>query len=139
MDAESRQAVIEREIRARLSPQPGDPLYIYLADLLLAVKKIATSEAVKILDYGAGLAPYRSLFPRGEYRTADVGSALTIRDGLIGTPARNEAFATPDYIISPDGRVPETSNIFDFVLSTQVLEHVADSQLHVSECFRLLS
>ncbi len=63
---------IEREIQARLFPKPGDPLYLHLADLLLVMRKAATSESVTILDYGAGLAPYRSLFPNSQYRTADV-------------------------------------------------------------------
>jgi len=133
-----RPIVVERGIRERLFPKPGDPLYLPLSDLLLAVRKAATSEPVTVLDYGAGLAPYRSLFPNSQYRTADVGRSETCCDGLIGTPARNENFEAPDYTIAPDGRVPEESNTFDYILSTQVLEHVPDPDTHLSECFRLL-
>jgi len=137
-DEELRQAIVEKGIRERLFSKPGDPLYLPLSDLLLAVKKAATSEPVTVLDYGAGLAPYRTLFPNSQYRTADVGRSETCCDGLIGTPARNENFEAPDYTISPDGRIPEESNKLDYILSTQVLEHVPNPETHLSECFRLL-
>ena len=89
---ESLRQLVEREIHARLFPKPGDLLYLHLADLLLAVKKVATSEPVTVLDYGAGLAPYRSLFPNSQYRTADVASSTTFCDGLIGTPGKKRGF-----------------------------------------------
>jgi SAM-dependent methyltransferase len=111
----------EEGIRERLLPKPGDRLYFPLADLLLTLQKIATSDSLTILDYGAGLAPYCSLFPNSHYRRADI-----------------EAFADPDYIIAPDGRVPETSQTFDVVLSSQVLEHVIEPEIYLSESFRLL-
>jgi SAM-dependent methyltransferase len=137
-DEKLKQTLVERGISERLFPKPGDPLYLVLSDLLLAVKKGATPEPVTVLDYGAGLAPYRSLFPNSQYRTADVESTIASCDGLIGTPARNECFATPDYVILPDGCIPEGSNTFDYILSTQVLEHVPNSEAYLSECFRLL-
>ena len=133
-----RSIVVERGIRERLFPKPGDPLYLPLSDLLLAVRKMATPEPVTVLDYGAGLAPYRSLFPNSQYRTADVASSTTFCDGLIGTPERNEYFAAPDYTILPDGCIQAEANTFDCILSTQVLEHVARPDTHLSECFRLL-
>jgi SAM-dependent methyltransferase len=137
-DENLRQTIVERGIRERLFPKPGDPLYLSLSDLLLAVREMATPEPVTVLDYGAGLAPYRSLFPNSQYRTADVASTTTFCDGLIGTPKRNEFFVAPDYTILPDGRVPEESNTFDCIVSTQVLEHVTKPDTYLSECFRLL-
>src|SRR5262249_527743 len=101
--------------------------------------KVATLDRVKILDYGAGLAPYRRLFPHADYRTADVGPSLVVRNGFVATPARNEAFATPDYTISADGSVEAESFSFDYVLSTQVLEHVVDPQMHLAESLRVLT
>ena len=129
---------VERELHARLFPKPGDPLYLHLADLLLAVTKAATSDSLTLLDYGAGLTPYRSLFPNSQYRTADVACSKTFCDGLIGTPARNDAFATPDYTILPDGRIPEESGMFDYILSTQVLEHVPNSGTYSQSALDLL-
>jgi SAM-dependent methyltransferase len=137
-DEKLKQTLIDRGLHERLLPNPGDPLYLPLSDLLLAVRKEAMSSPLTVLDYGAGLAPYRSLFPNSEYRTADVGRSETFCDGLIGTPARNENFEAPDYTILPDGRVPEESATFDYILSTQVLEHVPNPETHLSECFRLL-
>ena len=107
--------------RQRAFPQPGDPHYLHLADLILALNKIETLEALTILDYGAGVSPYRSLFRNSDYRQADITD-----------------FGKPAYLIRENGTVPEKSNIFDMVLSTQVLEHVDDPDAYLSECFRLL-
>jgi SAM-dependent methyltransferase len=41
-------------------------------------------------------------------------------------------------ILNPDGTVPAPDASFDAVLSTQVLEHVLDPALYLSECFRVL-
>lgn len=108
-------------IRQRLCPQPGDQHYLCLADLILALRRVETYDALTILDYGAGASPYRSLFPNSQYRRADIA-----------------AFEDPEYIIMGSGTVPEKSNVFDLVLSTQVLEHVNNPDTYLSECFRLL-
>jgi SAM-dependent methyltransferase len=108
-------------LRKRLHPQPGEPGYLHRADLLLALQGEATSETVTILDYGAGVSPFRSLFPNSDYRRADI-----------------VAFGAPDYLIDAQGTVPEKSRVFDVVLSTQVLTHVEDPKIYLSECFRLL-
>jgi SAM-dependent methyltransferase len=108
-------------LRQRSSPIPGDPHYLCLIDLLLALKRIESTDRLIILDYGAGVSPYRYLFPNSEYRRADIGDLVK-----------------PDYLIKQDGSVPEESNVFDMVLSTQVLEHVDDPEAYLCECFRLL-
>jgi len=108
-------------IRARIAPLPGDPFYLHLRDLLDAIRGYSSSEPLCILDYGAGLSPYRSLFPNARYLRADVTDA----DGV-------------EYVISDDGRISAQSEVFDLVLSTQVLEHVAAPLTYLSECFRVL-
>jgi SAM-dependent methyltransferase len=128
----------ENLIQERLFPKPGDRYYLHLTDLLLAVREFATSEAVTMLDYGAGSSPYRSLFPHSEYRRADIASTPSADCGLTETRGRDEVYPDPDYIISPDGRVPRESSTLDLILSTQVLEHVRDPETYLSECFRLL-
>jgi SAM-dependent methyltransferase len=66
--------------------------------------------------------PYRSFFGPGvEY----VGADLEGNEGAAIT-------------LSPDGSVPVANESFDAVLSTQVLEHVQDPRLYLSECFRVL-
>jgi hypothetical protein len=77
----------EEYMRERACPRPGDGLYLILADLLLALKRVDTSGVQTILDYGAGVAPYRSLFSDRGYRRADI-----------------TADAEPEYLISGDGR-----------------------------------
>ncbi|MEO8256927.1 MAG: class I SAM-dependent methyltransferase [Acidobacteriota bacterium] len=132
--------VVAQASRERLEPQPGDPLYLPQSDLLLAMRDLVIPDGLRLLDYGAGLSPYRPLFPNADYRTADVGAAISYdaTSGLIQTPDRNPYFADPDYTLAPDGSVPAADGSFDFVLSTQALEHVANADTHLSECFRLL-
>jgi SAM-dependent methyltransferase len=108
-------------VRQRICPRPSDKFYLALSDLLLAVKRLETAEKLVVLDYGAGGSPYRSLFSNSDYRQAD-------------------AFSSPDsdYVITPEGTVPEHASVFDLILSTQVLEHVEYPSVYLSECFRLL-
>jgi SAM-dependent methyltransferase len=108
-------------VRHRLAPRRGDVLYVACSDLLLAVKRLATNAPIRILDYGADLAPYRALFPNSEYRCAD----LAARPGV-------------DYVVRQDGTLGVPSEAFDLVLSTQVVEHVARPPTYFGECFRLL-
>jgi SAM-dependent methyltransferase len=76
----------------------------------------------RVVDYGCGKAPYRAWFPP----TTDFVAA-----DLPGNPD-----ATLE--IAPDGTLPLPDASADAVLSTQVLEHLADPQLYLRECFRVL-
>jgi SAM-dependent methyltransferase len=75
-----------------------------------------------VIDYGCAQRPYRRLLPAGvDYVGAD----------LPGNPAA-------DVVLDADGRVPLPDASADAVLSTQVLEHVADPAVYLAECRRLL-
>lgn len=75
-----------------------------------------------MLDYGCADMPYRDFFGSDiEYVGADL--------------AGNDQAALH---LLPDGTVPADDASFDAVLSTQVLEHVQDPRLYLSECFRAL-
>jgi SAM-dependent methyltransferase len=89
--------------------------------LLLALKKEVAPMSGTILDFGAGISPYRPLSPDSVYRTADIVDTFG-----------------PDYVIDKNGSVPERSGVLDLVLSTQVLAHVRDPQHYLAECFRLV-
>jgi SAM-dependent methyltransferase len=110
-------------LRERLSPQEGDFTYLHLADLRLALEAVRTDLPITVLDYGCGGSPYRSLFPNSIYKRADY---------LEGN------LDSLDYVLSEDSRVNESDNAFDFILSTQVLEHVASPAIYLAECYRLL-
>jgi len=110
-------------LRQRMAPQPGDSLYLHLADLRLAIEHLRSDAPLTLLDYGSGGSPYRSLFPRADYRRADFLQADA--DQL-------------DYLLDEYSRVQEESQTFDLILSTQVAEHVTDPAIYFAECFRLL-
>jgi SAM-dependent methyltransferase len=76
----------------------------------------------RILDYGCAEVPYRSFFSeRVEFVAADL-------------PGNPHATLT----LNDDATVPSADAGFDAVLSTQVLEHVVDPALYLSECHRVL-
>src|SRR3954452_20960562 len=76
----------------------------------------------RILDYGCADVPYRTFFPStAEYVGAD----------LPGN-------ANASLELNTDGTVPCPDDSFDAVLSTQVLEHVVDPSVYLTECFRAL-
>ena len=108
-------------LRQRLEPRPGDPDYLHLSDLILALSEHRSNEQISVLDYGCGGSPYRGLFPNADYKRADFG-----------------AMAGLDYVIGDDSRVAEEDGKFDLILSTQVAEHVSHPAVYFTECARLL-
>jgi SAM-dependent methyltransferase len=109
-------------IRKRLDPRPGDPEYLHLSDLLLAVKELIPENVDRVLDFGCGGSPYRSLFGSCVYHRADlVGSAPDL-----------------DFEYGLDSLLSASSFDYDCVLSSQVLEHVGSPSVYLQECFRVL-
>lgn len=75
-----------------------------------------------VLDYGSAESPYRRFFAPG---------TAWIAADLEGNP-------DADVQLRPDGSLPLPEASVDAVLSTQVLEHVGDPELHLAECLRVL-
>lgn len=85
-------------------------------------KDLAVVSGGSVLDYGCADLPYRHFFPEDiSYVGAD----------LPGNPVASLE-------LNQDGTVPVEDGLYDAVISTQVLEHVVDPPLYLSECFRVL-
>jgi SAM-dependent methyltransferase len=111
----------------RLRPPPHSRLRWTLIFLSDRMRRVAESELLvggeSLLDFGCGNKPYRELFSKkfGRHVGADIAGN-----------------SDADLVIGDDGRVPSPAESFDGVLSSQVLEHVADPRLYLGEAYRLL-
>ena len=81
------------------------------------------TKAPVLLDYGCGNMPYRPVF--------EAKMANYIGADLEGNP---EA----DLILGSDGQIPLADQSCDIVLSSQVLEHVANPKRYLAEAHRVL-
>lgn len=84
----------------------------------------SVSSGARVLDVGAGDAPYRELFDHADYITADWGNSP--HEG------------SPDVTASGDA-LPFADASFEAALLTQVLEHVPEPVATLSEVFRVLA
>lgn len=107
--------------RYKTRPVYADIDYAHLADLNYFLQQQGTTDTLIILDYGAGASPYRSYFPKADYRRADITGADYLR-----------------YHIGEDSRIDETDETFDLILSTQVAEHLPSPRAYFEESLRLL-
>lgn len=108
-------------IKERIKPRLGNLYYLSLSDLLILMRRFATNDSIKVLDYGAGNSPYASLFPNAVYHRADYMD-----------------FEGVDFKVNEDSKLPLDSDTYDLVLSTQVAEHLLSPASYFSEAFRVL-
>lgn len=95
--------------------------------ILAFVRRVAGSLPVgaKVIDVGAGNAPFRELFAHASYVTADW-------ENSIYRPT-----IAPD-IRAPANKLPVEDAGFDAILCTDVLEHVAEPASVLEEFYRVL-
>lgn len=85
----------------------------------------ALPAGARVLDAGAGNAPYRELFAHCEYTTSDWAGS-------------EHAGAANADVIAPLDELPLPEQSFDAILNTQVLEHVVDPARVLAELYRVL-
>lgn len=81
----------------------------------------------RVLDVGAGQAPWRELLRNAEYVGLDVEAASE-----FGMKRQ------PDVVYYDGGRMPFPDSSFDHVMCSEVLEHVPDPVFFMAEVSRLL-
>jgi glycosyltransferase involved in cell wall biosynthesis/SAM-dependent methyltransferase len=101
-------------------PWTRQPILDFVQDVAAAVPAGA-----RVLDVGAGEAPYRELFEHAEYVTSDW--THSVHPGARAVD-----------IVGPADDLPVDDESFDHVLLTEVLEHTADPTGVVRELHRIL-
>jgi SAM-dependent methyltransferase len=84
----------------------------------------------RVLDVGAGSAPYRDAFAHCEYRTQDFTQ-------LQPTQLRHGGYGAIDYVCDA-AEIPVPDASFDAVLCTEMLEHVPEPIRVIRELGRIL-
>ncbi len=79
----------------------------------------------RVLDAGAGRAPYRALFTHARYETADF------------VAVKGKKYVAPDYVCDL-AQIPVEDARFDHVLLTQVLEHIPEPPTVLAELHRVM-
>ncbi len=109
-------------MNSRIAPSLTNPCYLHLQSLSDIMGPIAQPCTGVMVDYGCGAKPYRRFFNKVQKYI-----------GVDFNPDGPE-----DLLLPADGPLPMQDETADVVLSSQVLEHVPDVELHLAECLRVL-
>jgi glycosyltransferase involved in cell wall biosynthesis/SAM-dependent methyltransferase len=109
-------------MNSRIAPALTNPCYLHLKSLSDVMGSMAQTCTGVMVDYGCGTKPYSSFFNKVQK--------------YIGVDF--EPSGPDDLLLPQDGRLPLPDEMADVVLSSQVLEHVPDVELHLAECLRVL-
>lgn len=116
---------IERANYVYTDPPITSDIYLHFSELAECIKKYAKFTKGKLLDVGAGKAPYKKFFEKyvDEYITLDSHSFEGKKPGIIADATK---------------KIPLKSNSIDSIICIQVLEHVKNPQKVVDEIYRVL-
>lgn len=117
-------------VRERVTPSVTNSRYLILNFLSSRMKEISSrlineQEGLRILDVGCGLKPYQSYFGKTD-----------VYVGIDKSWAVEWMKALDVRVFAED--IPFKSNLFNIVLCTQVLEHVAFPEQALKEIYRVL-
>lgn len=113
---------VERSLRIYTNPRVTDGIYLHFSEILKKIKYYAPRIRGKVLDVGAGKAPYKPFFKNAKQYI------------------KLDNFDYPGIDIKADvmKKIPLKNNDVDSVLCFQVLEHVKDPKKVVDEIYRVL-
>ena len=115
-----------RTINKDFAPSLIHPFYIIRKSLLENVRKFSGSLSGRMMDFGCGSKPYKSLFKISEYVGVDYENE--------GHPHTNE-----EIDVFYDGKtLPFEDQYFDSVLCSEVLEHVFELDATLKEINRVM-
>ncbi len=105
-------AHVIRNLPAAFNPGITHPLFLIRSNLHRAISKLAPSLKGRLLDFGCGLKPYRSLFDVDEYIGVDYQA-----EGETYEQSAVDVFYNGHTLPFPDGH-------FDSIFSSEVFEHI---------------
>jgi SAM-dependent methyltransferase len=97
----------------------------YLDRWVIEAANVGKDKSFRVLDAGAGNAPYRKHFAHVTYETADFGKV------------DDKKYAHLDYVCRLE-ELPMADGTYDLVLCSQVLEHIPDPVAVLKEIRRVL-
>lgn len=112
----------------------GEPSYVWRAGQERRLQMIAhwaKLENAWVLEAGCGVGMYASQIRR---RYSPFVEAFDIEADRV----KEAAVDTPHALVSAAEYLPYRSNLFDTIISNEVIEHVADDRMAVQEMIRLL-